>query len=291
MNIGGGDEYDGRTRTSDNAPGALEGGRTATRTRLPGSETGGSGGRPPTRPGRNLITVVAVIVLLIAAIAFANRGGEGGDNAGDSTDDSPRTGSGPHPTAPTGEKPVKNPTAGIPSDFPHTEQGAQSAAANYVVALNGPDMYTAATRKKVIKSVYAPDVAAERQADVEKAYGNPEFLAKVGLDEDGKPPKGSTFVARAMPVGAKAVDYAHDKARVSVWYSALFGLAGEESKHPVAESWYTNSFDLTWTNGDWKIRNVKQKDGPTPVGRDQAASPADEMADAVDGFGGFTYAR
>ncbi|UNS97744.1 hypothetical protein MMF93_15565 [Streptomyces tubbatahanensis] len=292
MNIGGGDEYDGRTRTSDYAPGASEGSRTTTRTRLPGNEAGGSGGRPPTRPGRSLITVVAVVVLLIAAIAFANRGGGGGEGGGAASDDSRGGDSRAQPTAPTGEKPVKNSSdTTIPSGFAHTEQGAQSAAANYVVALGGEGMYTAAGREKIIDSVYAPSVANKRQADLGEAYGNPKFLEKVGLGKDGKAPKGSTFVARATPVGVKVIDYADDKAKVAVWYSTLFGLAGEGSKHPVAESWYTNTFDLAWNEGDWKVKDVKQKDGPTPIGKDQAASPAEEMADAVDGFGGFTYAR
>lgn len=285
MNIGGGDGYDGRARTSDSAP---EGGPTATRTRLPDGDTGG---RPPTRPGRSLVTVVAVIVLLIAAIAFANRGGGGGDD--DSATGDNRSGSAPRAdsTAPSGEKPVKNKEAGIPSGFPHSRQGAQSAAANYVVALNSTGMFTAAARERIIDTVYAPSVADARKTGLGKVYGSAKFLKRVGLDEDGKAPKGTTFVTRANPVGAKVLGYDDGKAKVAVWYSALFGLAGEDSKRPVTEGWYTNTFDMTWVNGDWKVTDLKQKDGPTPIGKDQAASPAEEMADAVEGFGGFTYGR
>ncbi|NSC22528.1 hypothetical protein FM076_15615 [Streptomyces albus subsp. chlorinus] len=291
MNIGG-DEYDGRTRTSDSAPGAPEGSPATTRTRLPGSEIGGSGGRPPTRPGRSMVTVVAVVVLLIAAIAFANRGGEDGGSDGDSPAAGSRdNGSRTQPTAPSGEKPVKTGPGAIPSGFPHTREGAQSAAANYVVALGGDGMFSAAERKTIIDAVYAPGVADERQAELDKTYGSRKFLGKVGLDEEGKAPKGTAFVSRATPVGAKVIKYDENKAKVAVWYSSLFGLAGEGSKRPVSESWYTNTFDMTWSDGDWKVTGLKQKDGPTPIGKDQAASPAEEMADAVDGFGGFTYAR
>ncbi|NUK38726.1 hypothetical protein HRW12_34390, partial [Streptomyces lunaelactis] len=58
------------------------GGSGQTRTRLPGGgDTDVYGGaRRPVRNSRSLITVVGVVVLLIAAIAFANQGG-GDDDA------------------------------------------------------------------------------------------------------------------------------------------------------------------------------------------------------------------
>ncbi|MFE0898650.1 hypothetical protein [Streptomyces smyrnaeus] len=241
------------------------------------------------------MTVVAVVVLLIAAIAFANRGGSDGDGGGESgnaaSDGKDGTAPRAQPTAPSGEKPVKNSPNALASGFPHSERGAQSAAANYVVALSGDGMFTTASREEIVDSVYAPSVAAERKTDLDKVYGDPKFLKKVGLNEEGKAPKDSTFVARTTPVGTKVIDYKDKKAKVAVWYSSLFGLAGEDSKRPVTESWYTNTFELSWVDGDWKVTDFEQKDGPTPIGKDQAASSADEMADAVKGFGGFTYAR
>ncbi|WP_432070695.1 hypothetical protein [Streptomyces sp. AA1529] len=291
MNIGGG-EYDARTRTSEGVPGAREGARTTTRTRLPGSDGGGN--RPSNRPGRSLVTVVAVVVLLIAAIAFANRGGGGegaGGGGGAASDNKNDAAADARPTAPSGEKPVKNSPGALASGFAHDEQGAQSAAANYAVALGGEDMFTSEARDKIVDSVYAPSVANARKADFDKTYGDPGFLQKVGLDKAGKAPEDTTFVARTTPVGVKVIDFSRKKARVAVWYSGLFGLAGKDSKRPVIESWYTTTFEMSWVKDDWKVTDFKQKDGPTPIGKDQAASSADEMADAVKGFGGFTYAR
>ena len=46
------------------------------------------------------------------------------------------------------------------------------------------------------------------------------------------PPKGMTFVSRANPVGTKAEKFKDDTAKVAVWYSALFGLAGTEFQEP-----------------------------------------------------------
>ncbi|WP_369206772.1 hypothetical protein [Streptomyces sp. PU-14G] len=290
MNIGGGDEYDGRTRTSDYAPGASEGSRTTTRTRLPGNEAGGTGSRPPTRPGRSLITVVAVVVLLIAAIAFANRGGGGGEG-GAPADDSRGRDSRAQPTAPTGEKPVKNSSdATIPSGFAHTEQGAQSAAANYAVALVSADMMKKSERREIIDQIYAPGQVDATLRKMDKAY-SPKFLSKIGLDKDGNPAEGVEFVSRTVPVGTKVRKYNDDSARLDVWCTGVFGNAGKKSTNPVRNDWFTLSLALEWTDGDWRVQDFSQKEGPAPVNGDNRAAGAKEISDAVNKFGGFTYAR
>ncbi|GAA3505942.1 hypothetical protein GCM10019016_130560 [Streptomyces prasinosporus] len=259
-----------------------------TRTRLPegdGDLYGGArrGGRSSSR---GLVTAVGVVVLLIAAIAFANRGGDDSASADDSGD-SPRAAA----TAPSGEKPVKAKSAGIPSGFAHDRQGAESAAANYAVVLGSAEMFDRNRRREIVTTVYAPDVAAARQADLDKAYSNGEFLANIGLDKDGKAPVGQTFVSRVIPVGTKVTASDSSAATVEVWYTSLFGLSGEGSTNPVTESWYTTTYQLKWIGNDWKVTDFQQKDGPVPVGRDQKASTADDMTKAVEEYGGFTYAR
>jgi hypothetical protein len=289
MSIGGGEGYGERDRTDEEGMAYGRGpSQTTTRTHLPGSE---GTGRPPARPGRSVITVVGIVVLLIAAIAFANRGGSGSDE--DKANSADQNGGGPaaQPTAPTGKQPVRTGSGGIASDFPKTQQGAQSAAANYAVALGGDGMFRDSERTKIVKAVYAPNIAGKRARALNKVYSDPEFLKRIGLKSDGSAPSGATFVSRTNPVGTKVTSFNSSSAMVSVWYSSLFGLAGEGSKDPVGESWYTNTFDLKWVAGDWKVTDFNQKDGPTPVGHDQAASSAEKMADAVKGYGGFTYAR
>jgi hypothetical protein len=281
----GGSEPGGRT---DDAYSTL-GGTRQTRTRLPaGGDDNDGYGRRPARTSRSLIMAVGVVVLLIAAIAFANQGG--GDASGDGNEKKPEA-AGAGPTAATGTKPVQGKNGTIASGFAHDEQGAQSAAANYAVALGSADMFDKGRRREITAAVYAPDVAAARQDDLDKVYSGQEFLTSIGLNPDGSAPSGLVFISRSNPVGAKVEKFGGDTASIAVWYSALFGLAGEGSKNPVSESWYTNTFALKWINGDWKVTDFTQKDGPVPVGRDQAASPAEEMANAVEQFGGFTYAR
>ncbi|MEU2433502.1 hypothetical protein ABZ611_29115 [Streptomyces sp. NPDC007861] len=262
------------------------GGAGQTRTRLPeaGNDVYG-GARRPVRNSRSLITVVGVVTLLIAAIAFANRG-DGADN--------PQTTSeakGSTPTAATGVRPVKGKDGAIATGYAKDEQGAQSAAANYAVPLGSAEMFDSARRHEIVTTVYATEVAAARQDDLDKVYSDKGFLARIGLREDGTAPEGLTFISRVIPVGTKVEKFNGDTASVAVWFSSLFGLAGAGSENPVSASWYTTTYELKWISGDWKITDFTQKDGPVPVGRDQAASGAEDMADAVGQFGGFTYAR
>ncbi|MFF1915692.1 hypothetical protein ACFVYE_29695 [Streptomyces sp. NPDC058239] len=290
MSLGDENGYgSGSGRTDDGY--STIGGTRQTRTRLPDGEDGDGYTTPrrPARSSRSLVTVVGVVVLLIAAIAFANMGGGGPDGSGGSGNGGSKPDS--SSTAATGTKPVTGKNGSIPSGFAHDEQGAQSAATNYSVALGSADMFDKSSRRAIVTAVYAPAVAAARQGDLDKVYSGQDFLTSIGLNADGTAPSGLTFISRSNPAGTKIVKFNGDTASVAVWYSALFGLAGEGSKNPVSESWFTNTFDLAWIDGDWKITDFTQKDGPTPVGRDQAASPAEEMANAVEEFGGFTYAR
>ncbi|MET7682746.1 hypothetical protein [Streptomyces sp. NPDC005423] len=264
------------------------GGTGQTRTRLP--QSGGDvygGARRGRSSSRGLVTVVGVVVVLIAAIAFANRGGDDSPATGTTTGDKPKAAA----TAATGTKPVQSKTGGIPSGFAHDQQGAQSAATNYSVALGSADMFSADRRHQIVNTVYVPDVAAARQADLDTAYSSESFLTNIGLNKDGTAPAGQTFISRVVPVGTTVTASSEDSATVAVWYTSLFGLSGQISTNPVSESWYTTTYELKWTDNDWKVSDFQQKDGPVPVGRDQKASTADDMTKAVEEFGGFTYAR
>lgn len=148
------------------------------------------------------MTVVGVVVLLIAAIAFANQSSD--SPGGNTSSDKPPTTT---PTAPTGTAPVTTKTAGIPKGFAHDEQGAQSAAANYTAALGSDGMFKKDTRHALVDGIYAPDTAARMKGPQDEAYST-AFLAKLGLDANGNPhraapsspaPSRSAPVSRATP--------------------------------------------------------------------------------------------
>jgi len=287
-----GDEHDYRGKDQGGRaddPYSTLGGTRQTRTRLPDGDAGHPHARRPVRNSRSLVTITGVVVLLIAAIAFANRGGGGNDDAASPNTKNPGS-AGSAPTAATGTKPVQGKNGTIASGFAHDEQGAQSAAANYSVALGSAEMFNAESRRSVIQATHDPAVAPELQTSLDTAY-SPSFYKNVGLNDDGSTPTGLTFVSRTVPVGTKVVKMETDAATVEVWCTGLVGLAGQGSTKPVTETWFTISQELKWVDGDWKISSSSQAEGPTPVNGDNRASTADEMAAAVDAYGGFTYAR
>ncbi|MFD3923134.1 hypothetical protein [Streptomyces sp. NPDC058595] len=261
-----------------------------TRTRLPdgGGGDGYGGGRRPQRSSRSLVAVVGVVVLLIAAIAFANRG-SGGDDASGSGGGGDRA-AGSEPTSASGVKPVTGKNGGIPSGFAKDEQGAESAAANYAVSLVSADILRPAAREQIMRQLFVPDRAADLEAKFDAAYDK-AFLDKIGLDENGNAAEGLTYVSRTAPVGTKVTQFTDSSATVEVWCTGVFGTAGVSSTNPVTNDWFTMTLKLQWMDNDWKVESFAQKDGPAPVNADRTASNADEIAKAVEEYGGFTYAR
>lgn len=267
------------------------GGTGQTRTRYPegsGGDVYGGARRGGRSSSRSLVTVVGVVVLLIAAIAFANRGG---DDPSSSTEG---TGAAGQPkasaTAPSGTKPVQSTPGLIPTGYAHDTQGAQSAAANYAVALGSTGMFAKTTRDTILQAIITPSRVTGLEAALDKAY-TPQFNETLGLNNDGSAPTGYTFVSRTSPMGTKVTRTSAADTTVAVWCGGLLGLAGQNSTNPVTSSWFTITMKMEWTGDTWKIVTHSQKEGPSPVPGDDKASSADEMAKAVEEYGGFTYAR
>ncbi|MGX9890209.1 hypothetical protein [Streptomyces sp. NPDC002276] len=266
------------------------GGTGQTRTRYPqtpGDVYGGArrGGRSSSR---SLVTVVGVVVLLIAAIAFANRGG----NDSSSNDTTTSNGSKPDAasTAASGTKPVETKAGGIPAGFAHGQQGAESAATNYATVLVSADILKPTRRTQIVRQVFVAGQQTAVQTQLDKAYSK-QFLSSLGLDQNGNAATGKTYISRTVPIGTKVTGYSDTAAAVEVWCTGLYGTAGDGSTNPVTSDWFTLTLQLRWADGDWKVDTFSQTDGPAPVPGDDKASSADQMAKAVEEYGGFTYAR
>ena len=263
-----------------------------TRTRYPaGAPSPGApeaGGR---RSLRTLVAVLAVVAVLVLAVAVLNR--TGGSTTTATT--KPSTGaaktgtsSGDEATAPTGTQPVTTTQNGIATGFPHTSEGAQSAAVNYAVALGSAEMYADTSRHTILHTITDPSAESAMQARSDSSY---TAQAKIFGLVNGAAPAGETFVSRTIPVGSKNDSYSSGAATVEVWCNALGGIAGTGSTKPVAEYWFTEVLQLRWVNGDWKMSGYNQKDGPVPISGSQAASDSGAISSAVSQFGGFRYAR
>ncbi|WTW96496.1 hypothetical protein OG216_25385 [Streptomycetaceae bacterium NBC_01309] len=232
------------------------------------------------------IGVVVVIMVVVLTLAYASRRGggdapSGAENAGSSQGSTPSTTTaGATPSGAVG---------GVPVGYARTREGAQSAAANYSTAYGSSAMFKPTSRRAVISALAAPTARNGLLARADSAFAAQNTL--FGLDAEGNAPKGLTFVCRALPVGTKVAAYTPDSATVEVWGAGLIGLAGAGSTKPVTEAWTTTTMRLSWADGDWKLVDFSQKEGPTPVSGLQGASGAEEIANAVRDFEELRYAR
>ena len=213
----GDDGYGGDSRSGRPDDGySTLGGTRQTRTRFADGTGGdGYGSRRPARSSRSLTMVVGVVVLLVAAIAFANMGGGRGDS--DSSGGSSGGKAGAAPTAASGTKPVTGKNGNVPAGFAHDEQGAQSAATNYAVALGSAEMFNATARRGILQATHDPAVVERLQTDLDKAY-SASLFKNVGLNEDGSTPSGLTFVSRTVPVGTKVIKQSNARHRRGLVY-------------------------------------------------------------------------
>jgi hypothetical protein len=199
----------------------------------------GIGGRGPgSRRHRGLIIAVGVVVLLIAVIALANRSSQS-KNAADDL---------------------------LAPEISHSREGAQSAAAKMASALGSETMFNPDDRHGLLQIIAEPDRRNQVIQDYDAEY-TAAFNKTIGLDSQGRPPAGATFVSRTMPAGTTVRSYAGSTADVSVWCSTLFGLTGETAakKIPLTTGWLTMTMTLRWTEDGWKLADFQQTDGPKPT--------------------------
>ncbi|MFE4678214.1 hypothetical protein [Streptomyces sp. NPDC056723] len=209
-----------------------------------GPRTRQAEGKTPVGSPRSLIVTVGIVVLLIAAIALAN-GGWQGDNSG------PESHSGT--------------TDGKPAPYGHTRAGAKAAAKEYATRLGSDRMYRPQDRHEILQEIVDPQVRGKRIAEFDSAYTS-QFLAKIGLDKQGRAPHGMEFVSRTMPASTDITTWTPDKAQVDVWCSGIFGLKGDGPKKeiPVENGWFTMTLSVRWTDDGWKLSKSEQTDGPDP---------------------------
>jgi hypothetical protein len=150
-------------------------------------------------------------------------------------------------------------------------------------------MFDTNKRHAILDAIADPTVKPALQAQLDQSFA--AVMSRFGLDPNGNPPKGQTFVDRTIPVGVHVLTYTDDEAQVAVWTTGIVGLAGAGSTLPVAEAWNTATVTLHWVDGDWKWVAFTQTDGPTPVSGMQTPSTVDQISNAVKEFEGLDYAR
>jgi hypothetical protein len=274
---------------------------TRTRVKLPPDPYGDD--EPRRSRVRRPLILLGALIALVLAVAIVNStthhsndpqsGGQPSSPTGAGVPSGDNNGgadpSGPATAPIQGSGLPANSAGTIPVGYPHTSQGAQSAAANYVVAYESSSMVGQTARHKLIDDIADPSIASSLQSQLDAAYSQVDTA--YGLSASGVPPVGQTFVSRATPMGVSLANYDGGSATVSVWVVEIAGLAGTGSTHPVTESWTTVTVTLHWTQGDWKWVSFTSSDGPVPTSGQQVVSSGQQLQNAVNQFGGLRYAR
>jgi hypothetical protein len=250
---------------------------------------------------RGPLIVVGVVIVLFAVIALVNQNSHDSaakTGAAANSSATPGAGASAAAKASAGATALTNAYSaglasgnanGVPIGYPHTSDGSEAAAANYVVAFNSAEMVYSWYRVQLLNAIADPADAATLRSQLDGSYTKVD--SAYGLSSSGVAPAGDTFVERAAPVGVSLVSDTGNTAVVSVWVVTVQGVAGTTSQNPVSEFWSTVTVTLDWTRGDWKWVGFTDTDGPAPLGGLQTPAAGQTLQAAVSKYGGLTYGR
>ncbi len=164
-------------------------------------------------------------------------------------------------------------TAGAATGFTRSEEGAREAAIAYATA-SQRWLYLSDEELEPAVRALSSEEAAERLAE--------EIVAEVALARDALVRSAGPVWWLVRPLAWKVEDYSPERARVAVWTVSV--LSAADVALPQAD-WLTVTVELVWEAEDWRVDDVRDTPGPTPmVGvRDQPWQP-EPFADALAGF-------
>ena len=163
---------------------------------------------------------------------------------------------------------------GAPAGFARTRAGAQAAAIAYTATLSQ-------------RLLYLEPAAAEAAVRAAAADASEDSLTADALDslQAARHPltegSGATWWI-VEPLAVKVEAFSTDRARVSVW---LVRVLSRQGVVVPQTSWVTETVELVWEDGDWRLWSDTSTSGPTPVldGSDLPASAA-ELDAELSGF-------
>jgi hypothetical protein len=212
---------------------------------------------------RTLVIAVAAAVSFLAGMAA--RGA-----LGDRADDGAQDAATPGPVS----APAEHGESGATARFARGRVGARDAAVAYTATLSQQVLYLEpADAEEAVRAI-----AAEASADSLVA----DSLA--ALDRAREPLAGGTGPTwwAVRPLAVKVEAYSPQRARLSVW---LVQVLSRQGVAVPQSSWVTETVELVWEDGDWRLWSDTTTAGPTPVlgGSDLPASAA-ELDSKLTGF-------
>jgi hypothetical protein len=211
---------------------------------------------------------VAGAAALVFLAGMAARGAVGDRDASQPQAEAAPTDEAPATPGPTRE------VGGAPAGFARSRDGAQAAAIAYTATLSQRLLYLdPPAAEAAVRAISADASAGTLTSDV---------LA--GLQAVREPLLAGTGATWWVvePLAAKVEAYTTDRARVAVW---LVRILSRQGVVVPQSSWVTETVELVWEDGDWRLWSDESTPGPTPVldGSDLPASAAQLDAD-LTGF-------
>jgi hypothetical protein len=173
--------------------------------------------------------------------------------------------------------------SGVPVGYTHNEQGAVSAATNYLATLAKATVSERATRHQMIAAM----AAAGSQAALQQQYDWASDQISRDLHLNG--PDRVQAVVRMIPVGWQLARYDGDTAQVLVFGT---GLYGSSAGVPVRETWGVNAVTLTWEASDWKLVRSTTEPAIVPLADPRSRVASDNgsgLAPQVSQFQEYRY--
>ena len=217
------------------------------------------------RPG---VVAAAIVVLALVVGVFLLRGSIGAPSAFGRDDSSP-TAPGRSTDASGASRDAASSPVGVGSD----QGSAVAAAVAYATAsqrwLYLSDDAIRAAIAEIATPAAADGLADDVVADVSKARGE---LARAS----------GPIWWFVRPLAWRVESFRDTEARVSVWIVAILSAAGVAA--PQSE-FLTVTLDLERVDGVWRVDDVRNTSGPTPItGPHDQPWDAEPFDDALDGF-------
>lgn len=182
--------------------------------------------------------------------------------------------------APAGPGPTDM-RAGVPVGYERTRDGAAAAATTYLSTLHQLIGSEEDRRRAALEEL----TAEGGESVIDEATSAFATLDEIVAEARATAP-GARLFLREVPMAFTVGRYTDDRARVELW---SLGVIIVENVTQATEVWSTNTVELVWEGGDWKVWSWDRRPGPQPVLAASAPVPAAEILDAIDGWEGYRY--
>lgn len=214
-----------------------------------------------TTPPRRTAAAAAAAAVFLSGVAA------GGALSDRRAGGAPEAATGPAAAGSVSDPDPNTRTGDVVPGFTQSRDGARAAAVAYTSTLSQRLLYLEPTDvedaiRAVAADASADTLARDARAALETAR---EPLAAAGT--------GPTWWA-VRPLAVRVDAYSPARARVSVWVMRVLSRQGVVVPQ---SSWVTETVEVVWERGDWRLWSDTTTPGPTPVldGSDMPASAAE----------------